>query len=76
MQGVGVREGLSEVLISHLGPEGRVGVSQVKRGWRGEVRPIYGPGYHGASGLGKELGKKKKVIAIVCKYWDEEKDGT
>lgn len=47
----------------------------MKRGWRGEVRLIYGLGYYGVFGLGKELGKKKKVIVIVCKYWDEEKDG-
>lgn len=40
-----------------------------------KVRPIHGPGLQGASGLGKEFGKKKKVIAIVCKYWDGGRRG-
>lgn len=31
-----VREGLSEVLTSHLGPEGSMGISQLKREWGGE----------------------------------------
>lgn len=38
-----------------------------------KARPISGPGHQGASGLGKDCGKKKKVIAIVRKYWDEGK---
>lgn len=34
--GAVVREGLSEVLTSHLGPEGSMGISQLKREWGGE----------------------------------------
>ena len=37
---VTVREGLSEVLASHVGPEGSVGVSQVERNGKGKVRPV------------------------------------
>ena len=40
MQVVTVREGLSEVLVSHVGPEGSVGVSQVERNGKGKVRPV------------------------------------
>lgn len=47
-----------------------MGVSQVERGGEGKVRPIHGPGHHRASGLGKELGKEKMVIVIMCTYWD------
>lgn len=56
-----VREGLSGVLTSHLGAEGSVGVSQVTVGGEVQVRPVHGPGHHGAGpGLEEELAKEKR----------------
>jgi hypothetical protein len=54
--------------MSHLGPEERVEVCQMERGWGGEEETNVCSEHQRTSCPGKELGKEKEAMATVHKY--------